>query len=247
MIKYLKDEVFEVKIEIWSDFICPYCYIGKTNLEIALKKANVIDDVKIEYKSFRLGPFESKDTDSFYRVLMNRNNKTLDEIKTLTNKISEQAKQIGITIHFDRMKYADTLNAHRLTKYAESFGKEKDVVNLIYKKYFTDNENIGHKQVLINIAQEIGLDTEEVDALLCLNKYAKSVKLDEELAKEIGIEGVPFFIFNEEYAITGAQSVDVFLQVIEELTKEESVNGKWNDSTGGYCKTTYCIGEECDL
>lgn len=236
-----------MKIEIWSDFICPYCYIGKTNLEIALKKANLINNTKIEFKSFRLGPFDSERKDSFYSMLMNKNERTLDEIKTLTNKIKEQAKQVGISIEFDRMEYADTLNAHRLTKYAESFGKEQEIVNLIFRKYFTDNENIGNNDVLLKIAEEIGLNKEEVDALLCLNKYAKSVRLDEETAKEIGIEGVPFFIFNEQYALTGAQSVEVFLEVIEQLSKEESVTNNWNESAGGFCKTTYCTGDECDL
>src|SRR5690606_18709528 len=129
---------------------------------------------------------------------------------------------IGLTIRFDDIKYINTWNAHRLTKYAESFGKDKEIVNLIFEKYFNDNDNIGSNEVLINIAKETGLNEEEVDALLCLNQYGKSVKLDEETAKEIGIEGVPFFIFNEQYAITGAQSVEVFLEVIEELKKEQT-------------------------
>lgn len=239
--------MFEVKIEVWSDFICPYCYIGKTNLEIALERAKLTEDVKIEYKSFRLELGETNGVESFYQVLMNKNEMTPEDVEKMTANIIERAKRIGLTIRFDNIKYINTWNAHRLTKYAESFGKDKEIVNLIFEKYFNDNDNIGSNEVLINIAKEIGLNEEEVDALLCLNQYGKSVKLDEETAKEIGIEGVPFFIFNEQYAITGAQSVEVFSEVIEELRKEQTVNKTWNDSTNGFCRTTYCSGEDCDL
>src|SRR5690625_1988173 len=145
------------------------------------------------------------------------------------NRIKNQAKEIGSTIYFENLEDANTCNAHRLVKYAEKQGKEANVIDLLFNRYFTDGENIGDKNVLLSIAGEAGLDEEEVDSLLCLNKYGRAVQNDELIAKEIGVEDVPFFIFNEQLAVSGIQPVEIFKNVLEEIweeCKEEHIDVK---------------------
>src|SRR5699024_3519204 len=135
--------------------------------------------------------------------------------------ITEQAQEVGLEMEFSNMVHTNTFQAHRLVKYANKKGKENVLIDLLFEKYFNENENVGRREVLFQSAVEVGLNMEEVDAFLCLNKYAKDVRNDQQLANELGITGVPFFIFNEEYAISGAQPTDVFLNVLKELWEEE--------------------------
>lgn len=237
-----------VKVEVWSDYTCPYCYLGNKNLEIALEKLQLKQHVKMEFKSFRLNPPSTKKMtqSAFLHFILNKDNdKSEEEVQNMIDQMNEQAKLAGISFRFNHIEIADTFNAHRLTKYAERHGKGQEIAYLIFKKYFSNSEDIGKNEVLLNIAAEVGLDKEEVDALLCLNQYGKTVQLDEEMAREIGIDKVPFFIFNDEYAVVGAQPVEVFLEVLEEV--KQQLNGNWEqqDSTVETVETMYCTGSEC--
>lgn len=212
-----------MKIEIWSDFTCPLCYIGKRKLELALDQFENRQYVKLEFKSYQF----------------NVNNE-----KVFASELYEQAARVGLTFQLDKALNTNTFHAHRLVKYAHKSGKETALIELLFQKHFTYNENIGEKGVLKALAQEINLNEEEVDELLALNKYAKAVNSDEDLAREIGIENVPFFVINEKYAISGAQPSEVFLDVLEQVWVEE--RDKLLHVTNIGVNKSYCDGNDCE-
>lgn|SRR5699024_2586539 len=246
MIKYtLRMRCMKVKIEVWMDFTCPFCYIGKRKLDIALEKFQYEDFVKIECKSYELAPNAANQTnEKIHSVLMNKYGLTVDRAKEMMSRVERQAEEVGILMNVDDLEHVNTLNAHRLVKYAEKQGRDDELINLLFESYFTKNDNIADREVLIAIAKEANLDEQEVDALLCLNKYQKAVRMDEQLAKDLDINGVPFFVFNEQYALSGMQPVHVLLTVLEEIWQEEEPHVKNNP--GEQCTTTYCTGDECE-
>lgn len=236
-----------MKIEIWSDFTCPFCYIGKRKLDLALEQFDKKQYVNIEYKSYQLDPnAKSENRETVYSMLMEKYKLSSGKTREMTGQICEQAEQVGLTFHFDNLEHTNTFHAHRLVKYAEKCQKELDLVNLLFYQYFTLNRNIGNRDVLLALAKELGFDEDEVDELLSLNCYAKAVDHDIDLAREIGVNGVPFFIFNEKYAISGAQPTDVFLNVLDQLWQEEKDAILTRAEKGKTCKSSYCIGNDCE-
>jgi len=235
-----------VKVEIWSDFICPFCYMGKRKFELALEQFPNKTDIQIEYVSYQLDPNAMEQSNkTIYEMLMEKYGRSFEEVKSMTGQITMQAKEVGLDFRFDKMKHVNTLNAHRLVKLAKKYGKDKELVDLIFKSYFSEGKQIDNKQELNVLAVEIGLEEEEVDETLAMNCFLKAVKSDLETAKEIGIQGVPFFVFNERYAISGAQPVDVFLNVLEEVWKENELE-KTKIENKNTCTTNYCTGKDCD-
>src|SRR5699024_1593909 len=150
-------------------------------------------------------------------VLVKNFNKSTEEALVKVEQINWLAAEIGSNMVFDNVVHANTLHAHRLRKYTSEHNKELPLIDLLFTSYFSWNENIGESHVLQRLAEEAGLLKGEVDTLLCLNNYAKRVKLDEQLAEEIGISTAPFFIFNEEYALSGLQPVHIFTDILNEL------------------------------
>jgi predicted DsbA family dithiol-disulfide isomerase len=209
-------------IEIWSDIICPYCYIGKRRLEEALAKFQHKEEVKIEYRSFELNP-DAKvhyDEDNI-ELLSKKYGTSKEQIKAMNLQLTEQAKEVGLTYYLDKIKATNTLNAHRLIHFAKQFGKENEMVERLFKAYFTEVRHVGETKTLIELAAEIGLDRQKVQSMLNSNEYEADVRAQEQDAQQIGVTGVPFYVINRKYAISGAQPSDVFLEVMEKVWKEE--------------------------
>ncbi|MBO1512067.1 DsbA family oxidoreductase [Metabacillus bambusae] len=209
-------------IEIWSDIVCPYCYIGKRRLEEALAKFQHKEEVKIEYRSFELNPDAKVHYDEDNVELLSKKYGTSKEqIKAMNLQLTEQAKEIGLTYHLDKIKATNTLNAHRLIQLAKQYGKENEMVERLFKAYFTEVRHVGETKTLIELASEIGLDQEKVQSMLNSNEYEVDVRVQEQEAQQIGVTGVPFYVINRKYAISGAQPSDVFLEVMEKVRVEE--------------------------
>lgn len=236
-----------MKIEIWFDFTCPYCYIGKRNFELALERFENRNYVTIEFKSFQLDPnAKSNNCETVSMRLMRERGLTAEKINEMLHDINEQAKQVGLTICFDEMEHTNTFNAHRLTKFARKREKELDLVNRLFQKYFIDNQNIGRKDVLLSLAREMKFEEVEINELLSLNNYAKAVQADEELARELGVDDIPFFVFNEKHALSGVQSTEMFLNVLEQIWLEEESAFVNRNNQAPKCKTSYCEGKDCE-
>lgn len=237
-----------MKIEIWSDFTCPFCYIGIRKLELALEQFENNESVQIEFKSYQLDPYaDSEANEKVYSVLMKKHNLPIHKVKEMTNQICSQAEEIGLHFRFDDMKHINTLNAHRLVKFSQCSGKEKEVIKRLYKGYFEDNRNIGDRNILLSVAKDVNLDEEEVDALLCLNNYVKAVHADMQMAEELGIDSVPFFIFDEQYGVSGVQPEHVFLKILGQVWDESEDRDSPNDTKQNEKgEQSYCIGNDCE-
>lgn len=211
-----------MKIEIWSDFVCPFCYIGKRRLEAAIAAFPQKDQVKVEFKSFELDPNAEKNTgQSIHELLAKKYGRTVEEAKKMNEEMGKQASSAGLEFHFDGMKPTNTLDAHRLAKFSESKGKADVLTERLLKAYFTDSEDIGDHAFLVDLAEEAGLDRQEAEAILKGSAFENAVRSDEEEARNIGVQGVPFFVLNRKYAISGAQPVEVFADALQKVWEEE--------------------------
>lgn len=233
-----------MKVEIWSDFISPHCYIGKRNFELALEKFNQKRYVKIEFKSFQLIKEKNRITGTLTQLLMDMYDLKLDEVNTLTKKMCKQAASVGLPMCLEDIKKLNTMDAHRLVKFAEKKGKALEVVDLLFRHYFGVHDNIADLQILLGIAKKCGLDEKEVAEVLSVQRYSNAVQYDEEIALEIGVKDIPFFVFNETYALVGNQSVEAFLEILQTSWKEDEQRLIAKQTLSS--KTVYCEGDQCD-
>ncbi len=215
-----------MQITIWSDFVCPFCYIGATHLEQALENFEHADEVDIEYKSFQLEPGATYEPDKTYlEAMVDRKNVSEEQIQQLIDQLDEMATNAGLKYNFDDMKLTDTFPAHRVFQYAKEEGKGIEYFNKLYEAYFTNGELISDPDFLTQVAAEIGLDESRVREILENEKeYDKEVVQDIYQASQIGAQGVPFFVFNNKYGVSGAQPVETFEQVLTQVYDEFAGN-----------------------
>ncbi len=235
-----------MKIEVWSDYVCPFCYIGKRRLEIALEKFEGKENVELIFKSFELDPQAKKKYDeNIYELIAKKYGMSLEESKALNNQIKEQAKEVGLNYDLDNLKYTNTFDAHRIAQYAKEEGKMNKLSERILKGYFIEALDISNHDVLIELAKEVGLDSKKVSEVLTSDKYSEDVRRDESTAAKVGVRGVPYFVFNDKYAISGAQSSEAFLEVLEKVSKEEieMVNPSNNDEN----QRGICMDGKCNI
>ncbi|MEH7076927.1 DsbA family oxidoreductase [Neobacillus drentensis] len=213
-----------MKIEVWSDYVCPFCYIGKRRLEMALDQFPHKDQVEVEFKSFELDPNTPKNIgQNIHEVLAQKYGMSVEKAKEANKGVGQQAATVGLTFNFDEMKPTNTFDAHRLAKYAQTQGKEAVVSEKLLHAYFTESKHIGEFETLAEIAEASGLDRQEVLKVLNdKNAYAIDVRQDESLAQQYGVRGVPYFVINQKYAISGAQPMETFIGALQKVWEEES-------------------------
>ncbi|MGM0750926.1 MAG: DsbA family oxidoreductase [Bacillota bacterium] len=212
-----------MKIEVWSDYVCPFCYIGKRHLEEALQQFPQRDQVDIVFKSFELDPNAPVHTDmSIQEILSKKYGTSLEQAKNMTDTMSQQAATVGLDFRFDTNIPTNTFDAHRLTKFAETKGKEAELTEMLLHAHFSLSKHIGDKETLLGFAKQAGLEENEAKAVLEGSDFSQDVRTDEEEARQIGVQGVPFFVINRKYAISGAQPSDVFLSSIQKVWEEEN-------------------------
>jgi predicted DsbA family dithiol-disulfide isomerase len=200
-----------VKIEVWSDFGCPFCYIGKRRLERALESFSHRDEIELVYRSFELDPGAPKDTESsIHELLAVKYGLSLEQAKESNRNVAQQAQTEGLTYNFDTIIPTNTFDAHRLAHYAGEQGKAKEMTERLFQAYFTDSLHIGDRDTLVRLAEEVGLDGAAVREVLEQNTYADAVREDENEARRLGIRGVPFFVLHGKYAVSGAQPLEIF-------------------------------------
>lgn len=213
-----------MKVEIWSDVMCPFCYIGKRRFEDALQQFEHKDKVEIEWKSFQLNPDMVTDpSTNINQYLADAKGWTLDYAQQMNNHVTEMAAEVGLTYHMDTAVVANSFNAHQFTHLAKKHGLGDAAEEALFKAYFTDGKNVDDTGTLAELGTAIGLDADEIKQTLAANTYADAVKHDVAEAQYLGIKGVPFFVMNGKYGVSGAQAVPVFSQTIEKAF------GEWND------------------
>lgn len=223
----------KIKIDVWSDVVCPFCYIGKRRLDKALANFEHKDLVEINWHSYQLDANTPDSGLSVFEYLAQRKGISTEQAQEMHDHVSSMASQEGLYYRFDKAKVANTFKAHRVLKLAASKGLDHELEEELFKSYFIEGEFIASDEVLLNKAVKVGLNTTDVEEVLNSNAFEKEVYADIQLAQAIGVQGVPFFVFNNKYAISGAQSSAMFQGALERLSSELELNA--NNASGESC------------
>jgi len=226
-----------MKVEIWSDVMCPFCYIGKRRFEDALQKSAHKDEIEVEWKSFQLNPamVTSPDT-NINQYLAKIKGWSIEQAEEMNAYVTNMAAEAGLTYNFDKAVVANSFKAHRFTHLAKTHGLGDAAEEQLFKAYFTDGKNTDDIDTLIELGTIIGLDAAEIKQTLESDAYAGEVKQDITEAQRLGISGVPFFVLDRKYGISGAQSPAVFEGTIEKAFSEwQSENSKLDIIEGESC------------
>lgn len=231
-----------MKIEIWSDFVCPFCYIGKQRIEQALELFPHKEHVTVSFRSFELNPNgESNSTSSIHEAMAKKMGVSVEQAKTMNTHMANLASQDGLTFNYDGMKPTNTLNAHRLLKYASEHGKASEMAEQLYKAYFTDEKLISDHETLIELATTIGLVPAQVSAMLQSDGFTDKVREDEAYAKAIGVKGVPFIVFNERQTLSGLHPVETLVGALHQVWQDTQ------DRELAPATATQCTDEQCKM
>jgi predicted DsbA family dithiol-disulfide isomerase len=207
-----------MKIEIWSDIACPWCYLGKHRFEEALAQFEGRDDVDVTYRSFQLDPTApSVAQGSLNELLSKKFGMPLAQAEAMNARMTAMGEPEGIAFHFDRARPANTFDAHRLVHLANENGKGAAMKERLFQAYFRDGLVVSDPDTLAELADEEGLDARP---MLASAEYADDVRADIERARDLGISGVPFFVFDEKYGVSGAQTADVLVATLREVATE---------------------------
>lgn len=204
-----------MKIEIWSDYVCPFCYIGKKQMELAVESLGIAEEVQIELRAFELDPNAPKQVEgSIETLLAKKYGMSLEQAKAGNERIARMAESVGLNINFENMQYTNTFDAHRVAKHAKEKGVEKAFSDALLKAYFADSELISDADTLIAVGMSVGLEQADIKNILESDAYGDAVRSDEALAKHHGISGVPYFVIDDQYGVSGAQSVERFKEIL---------------------------------
>lgn len=222
-----------MKVEIWSDVVCPFCYIGKRHFENALKDFAAKESVEIVWRSFQLDPsIKPNSGQTLNDYLAKRKGITLEHAREMNEYVTQAAQQVGLSYNLDKAVVANTLNAHRLIHLAAKHGLADQAEERLFIAYFTEGKDIGNTDILLQLGTEIGLNAEEVKQVLESDRYTQEVQEDQYLAGQVGARGVPFFVFNNKYAVSGAQPSSVFTKALQKAYEEEQLT---LTTDGGFC------------
>ncbi len=219
--KYKDIIMNKMKIEIWSDIMCPFCYIGKRRFEKSLENTALKDKVDIEWKSFQLNP--DLQTDTSIRIddyLSQHKGMPLAQAQALNAQVTQMAAQEGLVYNFDKSIVANSFKAHVLTHFAKQFGKQDEVEELLFQSYFTEGKNIDDIEVLKDIAERLAIDANSFEKAVVEGSIEDEVKMDMHEARQIGVQGVPFFVYDRKYAVSGAQPLELFEQTLQQAVEE---------------------------
>lgn len=206
-----------MKIEIWSDVVCPFCYIGKRELEKALAQFPDREKIEIEWKSFELAPdVEYDPKKSVYQYLAEKYGYSLEQSKASHDQLAARAKGLGLEYNFDKAVMANTMLAHQLLHFAKEQGKQNEAEELLFRAYFTEGKNLEDIPTLVKIGVTLGFDAAALKSALENGDYVNQVNLDIAESRQIGVRGVPFFLFDGKYVVSGAQEHDTFLGALEQ-------------------------------
>lgn len=204
-----------IKIEVWSDINCPFCYIGKRHLEAALKDFSQTE-VSVEWKSFELDPAANPPKGvSQEELLAKKYGKDVSWARHMNNNLTDMARKAGLDFHMDQVVPANSFQAHRLIHLAKVHDLQDKMKERLLKARFVEGQDIGNIDTLRKLGADVGLKQDEMNVLFETENFTEEVRQDEKLAHEIGVQGVPFFVFNQKYAVSGAQPVEVFKEVLE--------------------------------
>ena len=233
-----------MKIELWSDFGCPFCYIGKTRFENALNKFPHKDEVEVIYKAYQLNPNAPKVMKAGVAESFAKGHRvSVEAAKQKFKMFVNAAKQVGLTYDYVNIKLTNTFDSHRLAKWANQFGLEPALTSRLMKAYFTDGLNLADHATLLKLAEEVGLDVKGAKKVLSSSQYKDKVNAEIMEGRQVGVQGVPFFVLNRKYAISGAQQEEYFLAALNQLWEETNPIKTFKGASDGHV----CNDEGCSI
>jgi predicted DsbA family dithiol-disulfide isomerase len=229
-------------IEIWSDLVCPFCYIGKRRLERALSRFSGRDRVRMIRRSFELDPDAPRTVEgTLNEMLADKKGISTARAAELNGYVTAMAARDGLDYRLDRARPGNTFDAHRLVHLAAEHGLDAVVEERLMRAYFTEGQPIGDRETLVALGTECGLDADEVRSMFSGNMYADAVREDERRAAAFGIHGVPFVVIDERYAVSGAQGVEAFLDALEQAANDRGAGSGNGESVGDVCDEDGCV------
>lgn len=213
-----------MKIEIWSDIACPWCYIGKARFEKALADYEHADEVEVSWRSFQLQPDAPRENPVLTAAhLAEKYGVGLSQAHEMMARASEVAAEEGLEFHLDKALAANTFDAHRLVHFAESRGHGKAMMARLMQAYQSEGANVADHQTLLGMAEEVGLDRDPAARMLAGDEFTAEVLADFERGRAFGVSGVPFFVIDERHGISGAQPTELFLRALRQLGPQAEV------------------------
>lgn len=207
-----------IALEVWSDVACPFCYIGKRHLEAALKRFEHRDDVTVTWRSFQLDPSApAEPTGDMYDMLAAKYGGTREDARAKTANVVAMAAQAGLEYDMDAARPSNTFDAHRLIHLAASLDRQDAMNERLLAAYFTEGAVLADHATLRRLALEVGLPADRVDAVLAGDEFADAVRRESAEAQQLGLGGVPAFVFDRRGAIAGAQPPEVLVAALEQL------------------------------
>jgi predicted DsbA family dithiol-disulfide isomerase len=210
-----------MKIEIWSDVVCPWCYLGKRRLETALATFPHADDVEVTHRAFQLDPSAPDDhTVDTASSLAGKYGMSVERAEQLQREMEQRAAADGLEYHLEGQRTGNTLAAHRLTQLAQARGRQEELTERLFRAHFTEARSVFERDSLLTLAVEAGLNADEAARVLDSDEYADAVEVDLDQGREYGISGVPFYVIDGRYGISGAQPAAVLSQALEQAWAE---------------------------
>jgi predicted DsbA family dithiol-disulfide isomerase len=208
-----------IKVDVWSDIACPWCYIGKRKFEAGAEAFG--GEVEVEYHSFELSPDTPVDFDgSAADYLVQRKGFPASQVQTMLDRVIGIAAEVGLDYDYDALQHTNTVKAHQLIHFAKAHGKQVEMKERLLRAYFVEGRHVGRDEDLADLAAEIGLDREAALRSLQSDEYLADVRADQDQAIAYGIQGVPFFVVDGKYGVSGAQSAETFTQVLAKVAEE---------------------------
>jgi predicted DsbA family dithiol-disulfide isomerase len=212
-------------VEIWSDVVCPWCYIGKRRFEKALEAFAHAGEVTVMWRSFELDPEAPEIAEGAYpERLAAKYGMTVERATQLGAEMTQRAASEGLEFHLDRSRSGNTFDAHRLIHLAATYGHQAAAEERLMRAYFTEGEAIADPATLVRLLADVGVDPDEARDVLATDRFAEDVREDELLASRLGIQGVPFFVLDRRYGVSGAQPPEVLVQALQRAWEAVSLS-----------------------
>jgi predicted DsbA family dithiol-disulfide isomerase len=232
-------------VEIWSDVVCPWCYVGKRNFEAALAGFEHRDEVEVTWRSFELDPSAPTEREGDYVThLAKKYGMGRGQAQNMIDSMKEKGAGVGLVLDFGRARPGNTVDAHRLLHLAREKGLQGALKERLLGATFSEGEPIGDRAALVRLAEEVGLAADETSAVLDSDAYATDVRADEEMAMDLGISAVPFFVIDRTFGIPGAQPPDVILRALERAWEKASTPLQLADEAA---VAPGCEGDACTV
>jgi predicted DsbA family dithiol-disulfide isomerase len=210
-----------MKVEIWSDIVCPFCYIGKRHFEQALAEFEYAEDLDIQWKSYQLNPdMETNPELNINDYLTDTKGWSQEKIQQMNQQVTSMAEKVGLKYNMDQAIPANSFDAHRLIQFAKIEDKANEMEEALFRAYFTEGKNIADYDTLVSLASNIGLDGKQSREMLQSDQFSNQVNHDIHIAKAMNIQGVPFFLFDRKYAVSGARETEVFAKALAQSWNE---------------------------